>query len=257
MDEKIIIQQISGINTCIYVSSGQSTIQKSMPCIYIAGEEDINQNKDLVCYIAKKLEFQIRQNHIPPVVLVCPAVRSWNDCYSPWPVKLGNTSFSGKASDYFSIIFQKIQPYLQINFNCAYLPEETFFIGYSLAGLAALYGYFSHPFFAHCASVSGSLWYPGWLPFLEKKCMQLSDRPGKIYLSLGKKEIKTRSLMMRENKSCLENTYALLAETLGQKNVYMEWNNGNHFYEIPERHLRAVYWLLQNSLIFYPSSIHQ
>ena len=124
MDEKIIIQQISGINTCIYVSSGQSTIQKSMPCIYIAGEEDINQNKDLVCYIAKKLEFQIRQNHIPPVVLVCPAVRSWNDCYSPWPVKLGNTSFSGKASDYFSIIFQKIQPYLQINFNCAYLRKK-------------------------------------------------------------------------------------------------------------------------------------
>ena len=92
------------------------------------------------------LEPQLRRGILPPFAAVSVSPLQWDVAYSPWPAMLGERSFSGKADAYFSFLHTRVQPYLKAHYGCSDAREHTAFIGYSLAGVAALYAYFSHPF---------------------------------------------------------------------------------------------------------------
>ena len=238
-------QMLDGSAVSLYLPPQRISISANpLPCLYIAGQEQPAQSELLLEQIMQLLEPQLRRGILPPFAAVSVSPLQWDAAYSPWPAMLGERSFSGKADAYFSFLHTRVQPYLKAHYGCSDAREHTAFIGYSLAGVAALYAYFSHPFFGLCASVSGSLWYPAWIPYLQKTYQQA--QAGKIYLSLGKAEVKTRSPLLRENQPCTEQTTALLSEVLGEENICFIWNNGNHSYEVPERHARAIQWLLQD-----------
>ena len=78
--------------------------------------------------------------------------------------------------------------------------------GYSLAGLFALWATWNSGYFRRVASVSGSLWYPGFTDYIRNNepksgCGEKSG-PEKAYFSLGDRESRTRHPLMSRVDAC-------------------------------------------------------
>jgi predicted alpha/beta superfamily hydrolase len=105
--------------------------------------------------------------------------------------------------------------------------------GYSLAGLFALYACTKTDLFDSCLSASGSLWYPGWISYLQEHPVQCR----KVYLSLGDTEKNTRSPLMAQ----VEDNTRICAEMIGKyAEVTMEMNPGSHFNDPSGRIVKGI-----------------
>ena len=100
--------------------------------------------------------------------------------------------------------------------------------GYSLAAFFALWCMTETDRFSGVAAASPSVWFPGWIEHLEKWAgADTSKVP--VYLSLGDKEPKTRSPLMKTVGDRIIETKDILSGC-GAETVF-EWNQGNHFRE--------------------------
>ena len=116
------------------------------------------------------------------------------------------------------------------------LQQIPMIAGYSLAGLFALWAGWTSGNFARVASVSGSLWYPGFTDFIRDNAP--IGHIGKVCISLGDRESHTRHPLMSQVDTC---TAAIVdaVKTRGIDTVF-KWNPGNHF-DHPERRMaRAI-----------------
>lgn len=163
-------------------------------------------------------------------------VDDWNRELSPWaaPAVFGEEAFAGEAAS----TLHRLESALDR------LPEPlralpAYLCGYSLGGLFALWALHESPRFAGCAAVSGSFWFPGLCEYVRSRPLPPET---KVYLSLGKKEAKSRSRQMRtvgESLQELSAFYSLCCCSV------LEWNEGNHFTDPVGRTLRGIRWLLQ------------
>lgn len=174
--------------------------------------------------------------------LICISGLDWNRDLSPWPseaVFKGGDSFFGGAGEYLRELTEHVIP--EVLRSAGLRPERLAIAGYSLAGLFALYALYETDMFSSAASVSGSLWYPGFMEFAESHAPMRT--PERIYLSLGDREEHTKNPVMRTVE---ERTRRLkeLYEHEGISCTYEE-NPGNHFREPELRTARAIAWLLQ------------
>ena len=165
----------------------------------------------------------------------------WNRDMSPWecvPVMAQDEGYAGGADSYLSLLLEEILPE-----GLKRLPESpswTGIAGYSLAGLFALYALYRTDTFARAASMSGSLWFPGFGDFVRSHDMKRA--PEKLYLSLGDKEAKTRNPYL---KTVQENTEAAvqLYRDMGL-DVTWELNPGNHFRDAELRSAKGILGIL-------------
>lgn len=131
-------------------------------------------------------------------------------------------------------------PFIDEKFSPGTTPRDRFILGYSLAGLTALYAMYVTEAFGGCAGCSGSLWYDGWQDFMSSN----HPYPGaRIYLSLGKKEEKSRTARMAAVGDATRAAHRLLSEDTAVKETELIWNDGGHFSNIPERIAKAMVWL--------------
>ena len=173
----------------------------------------------------------------PGINLLVVSGLDWNCDMTPWPyppLYKNGEPFGGGADKYLKLLVSEIIPYAK-----AYIcgePSKTCIAGYSLAGLFALYAVYRCDAFERAASMSGSLWFPGFMKFAKEHDMKKA--PEKIYLSLGDKEAKTRNPLMQKVQ---ENTEAL-AEYYGQLgiDVDFEMNPGNHFRDVELRCAKGI-----------------
>ena len=121
---------------------------------------------------------------------------AWNHDLTPWdcpPLLEGGEPSTGGADEYLGLLLGGILPRAR-----ALLGGEPAFLalaGYSLAGLFALYAPYRCDAFARVASMSGSLWFPGFADYAREHDLQRT--PERAYLSLGKKEARTRNRLLR------------------------------------------------------------
>ena len=167
-----------------------------------------------------------------PFALALYAVEDWNTL-SPWAVE----DFPGGGQT----TLQRLEAALT-SLPPAYANLPVYIGGYSLAGLFALWAIHESRCFSGCAAVSGSFWYPGLVDYV--KSAPLSPE-AKIYLSLGKKEHKSRNALMRTVNGCLNSLYEHYAPRCHCK---LEWNEGNHFTEPMERMRKGFAWVMQDFL---------
>ena len=184
--------------------------------------------------LATLLERAGKKGEIGPFALLAPLQVDWDRDYTPWSAEcMPHRLFAGGADAYLSRLEGTLLPAVSAEKG---LTGPVYALGYSLGGLAALYGLLRNPErYAGAASVSGALWYPGF----EERYMESVPRVP-VYCSLGRAEAKVRAAAMRGNAEITQRA----AQAAGG---FCEWNNGNHFFEIPERIAKAVIWLLSRA----------
>ena len=163
--------------------------------------------------------------------LVALKVNDWNRDLSPWiaPNAFGGEAFGDGAEKALSRVLEELND----------LRKRYYIGGYSLAGLFALWVAFQTNKFEGVAAASPSIWFPGFIDYIR-------DNPihtGKVYLSLGDREEKTRNPVMASVGDCIRAGY----EILRKKGIVctLEWNKGNHFKDADIRTAAAFAWVMK------------
>lgn len=145
--------------------------------------------------------------------------------------------FTGGADEYLRLLVGTILPTAEATLAGA--PRWRGIAGYSLAGLFALYALYETDAFSRAASVSGSLWFPGFREFVFSR--EPLRRPDRLYFSVGDKESKTRNPVLQ---TVQENTEALCGFYRG-KGVCatFQLNPGGHHEHPAQRTAAGIQWL--------------
>ena len=120
--------------------------------------------------------------------------------------------------------------------------KRRYIAGYSLAGLFALWSLHRTTLFNGAAGCSASLWFPGWEDFADAHPLKEKSI---VYLSLGKREEKTRTrviscigpVMRSYEKTLIENPFVISTE--------LAWHDGGHFTRTDERMAQGILWLIR------------
>lgn len=198
--------------------------------IYYGRECQIYGNQDADVYIfcffhdCTSIVKSLKKNYC----LIAPVIKDWNSELSPWPAD----GFAGKG--------EELEKWILSTMNSSH---HYIIAGYSLGGLFSLWMYGRHESFVGCVSASGSLWFPGWINYLHT-----INREAVVYLSLGRKESKTKNkLMCTVGQNTIE-TYQYLVKN--NRCIYIE-ENGGHFTEPDQRMIRGFKWVFENLSIFF------
>ena len=176
----------------------------------------------------------------PPLSLVAVSGLDWDRDMAPWscPAVFKNAApFTGGAGEYLRLLVGTILPTAEAMLAGA--PRWRGIAGYSLAGLFALYALYETDAFSRAASVSGSLWFPGFREFVFSR--EPLRRPDRLYFSVGDKESKTRNPVLQ---TVQENTEALCGFYRG-KGVCatFQLNPGGHHEHPAQRTAAGIQWL--------------
>ena len=184
----------------------------------------------------------LRWLNAPDCNLLVVGKLRWEHDMSPWAcpgISKHDAPFTGGAEAYLELLLRELLP--EAAGMIRGTPLFTGIAGYSLAGLFALYALYRCEAFDRAASISGSLWFPG---FREYALTQpLRKRPSGLYLSLGDREARTKNSVL---SSVRENTEALVAhyQSLGLAPRW-ELNPGNHFQDAALRCARGIRAILE------------
>ena len=165
----------------------------------------------------------------------------WNQELSPWPVETvvsRDDNFAGEADQWLSLLTGEVVPRVERLLDAP--PAWRMLVGYSLAGLFAVWTAFHSDLFTRILSASGSMWYPGWLEYVAEHQL-VADVQG-IYLSVGDKESTSRNAVLQTVGERTQAVAALMAER-GIPSKF-ELNPGNHFKNPPLRVAKGIHWLL-------------
>ena len=168
----------------------------------------------------------------------------WNRELSPWPapkVFRGGEDFGGEGPAFLDMLVGQIVPPVEARLGFA--PVSRAIAGYSLAGLFALWSALQTDVFDRAASVSGSLWFDGFMDYMNSSAPPNGLR--RIYLSLGDREKNARNQRM----AAVEDRTHQAAEFLREWNipVMLEMNPGGHFQNIPDRIARGIDQLMEST----------
>ena len=167
---------------------------------------------------------------------------NWDHDMTPWycpPVSENDKPFTGGADAYLELLLGRILPDAASMIKGT--PAFTGIAGYSLAGLFALYAMYRCEAFDRAASMSGSLWFPDFREFVFSH--EMMKKPGKLYLSVGDTEAKTRNPFMRtvrDNTGIIAGYY----KDIGL-DVTVELNPGNHFRDAALRTAKGIKAILE------------
>lgn len=170
-----------------------------------------------------------------PVNIVAISGMKWNDDLTPWKAPALNPKeedFKGKAKNFLSSLlsdlFINTEQSLRLNHPKRHL------IGISLSGLFALWATTETNKFNSVASISGSLWFDGFVEWFKEQEL-LADR---YFLSLGDKEVKAKNERLASIGTCTESILQIIQDK--SKEVTFISDEGNHFEFFKERIEKAI-----------------
>lgn len=223
--------EIEGKKIKIYlISAAFADDKQSIPAIYLNSYSDAGEK------IAKMLQRRISS----PFTLIVISGLKWDSDMCPWecpPTSKNDTPCFGGADDYLAVLEEKIIPRVE---DIAGAPSWRGIAGYSLGGLFALYAQYRTDIFSRAASMSGSLWYPGWLEYAEGH--ETVQKPECVYLSLGDKESATRNKYLKSVQERTEAYFSLLKSR--RIDAQFTLNPGNHFADANGRTAAGIEWIL-------------
>ena len=173
--------------------------------------------------------------------LVAFEIEDWNSELTPWemPLLRGKGNFGDGATGTLEFIKNDLIPSLSEYINTENKEIKYILGGYSLAGLFSLWSGYQTDIFEGIAAVSPSVWYKGWIEYVEAE-KPLSE---KIYLSLGDTEEKTKHQILSKIGDNIRKQHEIL-EKSGNVKTVLEWNEGNHFKNPDIRTAKGFLWVM-------------
>lgn len=167
----------------------------------------------------------------------------WNNNLSPYKAPTifkGTSDFKGEAKDFLEQVILKLINEVTIKENIR--PIYKGLVGYSMAGLFAVYALFKTDAFLKVGSVSGSLWYPNFVEFIKNN--EVLHSISTFYMSLGDKEKMTKNQTMRQ----VEDNSLIIFDRISSiiPHSKFEFNKGNHFQDEALRFAKCIAYLLSN-----------
>lgn len=163
---------------------------------------------------------------------------NWNDDLTPWPavgVFKKAKPFGGKAAAFLNKLTHEIIPETERDLGIE--DAERTLLGVSLSGLFAVWSAFNTDAFTNIISISGSLWYDGFVEWMKEQTP--SPQLKKICMLLGEKEKNAKEKRMATVE---ERTLAAsdILKAKSQATVTCELVEGTHFSPILPRMERAM-----------------
>lgn len=165
----------------------------------------------------------------------------WSDDMSPWecpPTFKGDDACAGHADRQLELLIKRVMPRIEARLSAP--PAYSAIAGYSLAGLFATWSVLNTNVFSRMASVSGSLWFPGFSHHVAQH--EPAKELERAYFSLGSTEARTRNNFVRS----VEKDTRSIVESFSSRDVTVtfEENPGNHFKEPALRTAKGIRWIL-------------
>lgn len=216
----------------IYYST---SCKETVPVIYLNMYSDCNNESQNIFNLLNNMSLK-------PFVLVAISGLIWNKDMCPWscpPLTKNSTPCASGADSYLEVLTKKIV--LKVKELLGFETTKRCLSGYSLGGLFALYSLYKTDIFLNISSVSGSLWYPNIVDFIQRNTLKII--PNKLYFSLGDKEAKTKNIFL---KNVQENTQ-IIYEYFKKNGINTTFvlNKGNHHANALERTVNAIAYLLR------------
>jgi predicted alpha/beta superfamily hydrolase len=163
---------------------------------------------------------------------------NWNDDLTPWPAEgvfKKAKPFGGKATLFLERLTNEIVPITERDLGIE--DAERTLLGVSLSGLFAVWAAFHTDAFANIISLSGSLWYDGFVEWMKEQTP--SPHLKKVCMLLGEKEKNSKEKRMATVE---ERTLAAadILKAKSQANVVFELVEGTHFSPILPRMEQAM-----------------
>ena len=167
---------------------------------------------------------------------------NWEEDLTPWKATgLKSGEFAGKARYFLDML--KADLFFNLEASMRIVKPERSIVGVSLSGLFAVWASLSMPLFSAVGSVSGSLWYDGFLEWMKEHTDTVTER---YYFSLGDKEKGGKNKRLASVEEATLETVDLL-KSVG-KDVFFEYNEGNHFGPLIERIEKAIKGIYTESI---------
>ena len=210
--------------------------------IYHALNLDIaTQDSDRICYII--LPERLKESELLwldqmadslSCNLVVISGCEWNDDLAPWKAPgLKDGIFGGKGQYFLEML--KGDLFFNLEIALKIRKARRSLVGVSLSGLFAVWSTGYMPLFEAVGSVSGSLWYDGFLEWM--KSLEVFHC-NKYYFSLGEKEKDGKNKRLASVEESTLEAIELLKSA--GKDVFFEYNEGNHFGPLIERIEKAI-----------------
>ncbi|HZW48598.1 MAG TPA: alpha/beta hydrolase-fold protein [Bacillota bacterium] len=239
MNGKIESLQINDITCFVYLPAGIE-LGKKYPAIYaLSGGESVAELTEIMQIV----ETAVTEGRCQPFLVITFADDKRQLDFSPWPaatVFAKEADFPGKADQTLRWLRDDLKPKVEMHYPVWTDAEHNAVLGYSLAGLMAFWALYQTDVFASVACCSGSLWYEGWLDYMKSHSIRPNSR---LYLSLGCGEEKTRNQRMATVGEVTRQAAQMLAADPRVKETVLEWHEGGHFKEIPNRLAQGLIWL--------------
>ncbi len=183
----------------------------------------------------------IEENTDRDFSLVAFKIEDWNSELTPWemPLLRGKGNFGDGAAGTLEFIKNDLILAVSEYINIENKEIKYILGGYSLAGLFSLWSGYQTDIFEGIAAVSPSVWYKGWIEYVEAE-KPLSE---KIYLSLGDTEEKTKHQILSKIGNNIRKQHEILENSENVKTV-LEWNEGNHFKNPDIRTAKGFLWVM-------------
>ena len=162
----------------------------------------------------------------------------WNNDLTPWSAEgvfKKAKPFGGKATAFLEKLTHEIIPETERDLGIE--GAERTLLGVSLSGLFAVWAAFHTAAFTNIISISGSLWYDGFVEWMKEQTP--SPQLKKVCMLLGEKEKNSKEKRMATVE---ERTLAAanILKTKSQAAVSFELVEGTHFSPILPRLDRAM-----------------
>ena len=172
---------------------------------------------------------------------------NWNDDLTPWPAEgvfKKAKPFGGRAAEFLDKLTREMTPKAEEHLGIK-SPERTL-LGVSLSGLFAVWSAFNTDAFTNIISLSGSLWYDGFVDWMKESTPSPSIK--KVCMLLGEKEKYAKEKRMATVEECTRVIADILKEKT-QATVSFELVEGTHFSPIMPRLERAF------EVVYEPSDV--
>ena len=204
-----------------------------------------SRSSDRICYVIlpEKLKESehpwlesMAESHEASFVVISGV--NWEEDLTPWKAPgLKGGEFAGRARYFLDLL--KTDLFFNLEASLKIQKAQRSIVGVSLSGLFAVWASLSMPFFSAVGSVSGSLWYDGFMEWMKEHTDTVTEM---YYFSLGDKEKDGKNKRLASVEEATLEAVDLL-KSVG-KEVTFEYNEGNHFGPLIGRIEKAITKLL-------------